>query len=213
MAFFRMQTPHTEGRDEKRHAIEDEGELIAELRDRCAAEKGSYGERHPTGRLGKRVCCVKLFFASYGGQYCRAAAGKKGRSQHEQRAQQIQQPGLLVSDCGDEAQGDNGARQVARDHDTAPVEAIEQYAGKGSSGNCGNGTRQHNARDHRAAVRIGNGKAEYCDVVEVIANLANDLPHPHEAIVAVACKQLGEIGHGYIVLLRRPDFRARKRLF
>jgi hypothetical protein len=41
----------------------------------------------------------------------------------------------------------------------------------------------------------------------VIANFANDLPHPHEAIVAVALQELREIGHEYSVLLLRPDFR------
>jgi hypothetical protein len=40
-----------------------------------------------------------------------------------------------------------------------------------------------------------HGKRENCDIVEVIADFADDLPHPHLPVVTIVAKQGQEFVH------------------
>ena len=75
--------------------------------DAGAAEKGADRERGPLRGLGQRVGGVQFLAGGDGGQDRRAPAGEERRGEHQQRAQQVEQPGVGAVDGEDEAGGDH----------------------------------------------------------------------------------------------------------
>ena len=81
-------------RDQKRKRVADERPLVAELHHAGAAQERADGERGPLRGLGQRIGGVQLFLGGDGRQNGRAPAGEERRGQHQQRAQQVEQPGV-----------------------------------------------------------------------------------------------------------------------
>ena len=84
------------------------------------------------------------------------------------------------------------ADQVAGDHDPLAVHAVEQHAGDGTGEHGGNRAASMTPLTTRPELRIGQRQAEYGDVVEVIADLADHLADPGVAIVVIGPQQLLE---------------------
>ena len=124
-----------------------------------------------------------------------ASAGKKRRREHQQRAEEIEQPRPRLVDRQEKSERDHGAHQVARDHDAAAVQAVEQDAGDWTREHRRNGTRQHHPGDHQARAGLLHHQREYRDVVEEIAGLADQLAEPGIAIVPVLAEQRQEVSH------------------
>ena len=95
-------------------------------------------------------------------------------------------------DREDEEGGDDGAHDVARDHDVLAVEAVEDDARRRADQHRRDGPRQHHAADDKARMRRPDGEAEHRDVVEVVADLADDLADPEVAVVGVAAEKVEE---------------------
>src|SRR5690242_20345489 len=100
-----------------------------------------------------------------------------------------------MADSEDKAERDESPHQVARDHDALTIEAIEQNARERPRQHGGNCAREHQSGNYGSAMGFFDRQAENGDVVEVIADLADDLAHPGEAIIAIACEELRETGH------------------
>ena len=180
--------------------VEHECQLVAERRHRRAAEERSDGDRGPLRELRQRIGGVQFVSGGDGGKNRRAAAGEKRRREHQRAAQDVEQPGAAMRDREDEGERDHGAHQVAGDHDALAVHAIEQDARDGSGQDGGNGARDQDQRDHQAGAGIGERQAEDRDVVEVVADFADDLAGPGEAVIAIAPKRAGK---SFIALWRR----------
>jgi hypothetical protein len=95
-------------------------------------------------------------------------------------------------DAQNEAQGEHGPGYIAGDHDTFAVETIEQHAGDGSGGQHGNGAGEEDPGDDDAGVHAFHREAHDRDVVEVIADFADDLAGPGIPVVPVGPKESGE---------------------
>ena len=95
----------------------------------------------------------------------------------------------------DKGQGHYRADQIACQHDALAIETVEQHASHRTSQYSGNGARQHHAADHEPGAADLHDQAEDRNIVEVVAGLADDLPHPRVAVVAVVPQQIGEIRH------------------
>ena len=176
-------------REHERERIAGEGPLIAELRHAGAAQEGADCERGPLRGLGQRVGGVQFLWGGDGRQNRRAPAGEKRRRQHQQRAQDVEQPGRVAFDGEDEAQRHDGADQVADDHDLFAIEAVERHSGERAGQHRGDGARQQDAAHHQSRARGGHRQAEDRDVIEMVADFAHHLPHPGVAIVAIAAQQ------------------------
>ena len=113
-------------------ALKHERQLVAE-RHADRAQKRADGEGGPLRGLRQRVRGVQFVLVAIDGQNGRAPAGEERRGEHQQRAQQVEQPVVCPVDAEDEAERDDGAHQVARDHDALAIEAVEQDAGDGSA--------------------------------------------------------------------------------
>ncbi len=88
-----------------------------------------------------------------------------------------------------------GACQVACNHDSLAVEAVEEHARDRAGGEHGHGSREKNARDHKTSVCVLHRQTHDRDVVEVIAHFAHDLAEPGEPVVTVRAQQSGEGTH------------------
>ena len=84
--------------------------------------------------------------------------------------------------------------QVAHDHDALAVHAVEQHARQRSGHHRRDGPRQHDAGDHHARTGPFKRQAEDGDVVEVVADLADHLPHPGVAVVSIVPEKPQERG-------------------
>src|SRR5208283_5713666 len=104
----------------------------------------------------------------------------------------IEQPSAAAADGKDEAERDHAADEVARNHHPLAVEAVEHHAGGGPDQHGGDRAREHDAAHYHAGTCGRHGKAEYSDVVEVIADLAHHLADPRVAVVAVPFEQREE---------------------
>lgn len=96
----------------------------------------------------------------------------------------------------DEGGGHEGAEEIAGDHDAAAVEAVEEDAGDGASENGGNSAGEKDAGDDHAGAALLHDEGEDGDIIEIIANFADDLAHPGVAVVAILSQQAREGGHG-----------------
>ena len=70
----------------------------------------------------------------------------------------------------------SSSREAIAKEVTQLTEAVKQDAGDWADGDGRNGARQQNAGDHEAGMRKRHGQREDGDVVEVVANLADNLP-------------------------------------
>ena len=77
----------------------------------------------------------------------------------------------------------------------AAIETIQRDAGERSGEDRRHGARQHHTADDEPRVRGLEGQAENGDVVEVIADFADDLSDPGRSIVTVLAQQRVETGH------------------
>ena len=102
----------------------------------------------------------------------------------------------MIADGENESQGDDSTNQITRNHDPSAVKPVEKYAGKRTGGNGRNRTGKHDTGDDGAAVRIGYGQAENCNVIEMVSDFTDNLPHPSEPVIAVSFEKLSEIRHG-----------------
>lgn len=138
---------------------------------------------------------MELFGAGNRGQDRGAARGKERRGGHQQRAEGIQHPYAVRYDSKDEAESDERADEIAGDHDPLAVPAIEHHSGQRPHGDRRDGARQQHAGHHHARMGKLHGQREDGDAVEVIADFADNLARPHEAIIAIPAKQLEEFAH------------------
>src|SRR5512146_809472 len=95
----------------------------------------------------------------------------------------------------DKTKRNDGAHDVACDHDALAVEAVEQYSGERTDCDGWNRTRQHDKRDHQARMGEPHGEIQDGDVVEVVADLADDLARPGIPVITVLVEQLQKIAH------------------
>ena len=100
------------------------------------------------------------------------------------------------------ASGDDGAEQIAGDHDAAAVEAVEEDAGDGAGEDGGDGAGEEDAGDDHAGAGLLHDEGEDGDIVEVVANFADDLAHPGVAVVAIVPQQARQAGHGLPMIAR-----------
>ena len=110
-------------------------------------------------------------------------------------AEQVEQPGARLVDGEHEGQRQNGADEVARDHDALAVEAVESHAGDGAGQHGGDGAREHDAAHHQPRAAFFHDQGEDGDVVEVVADFAHHLAHPGVAVVAVLAQQIQKRRH------------------
>ena len=190
-----MQSRDAQRRKQKGKRVEGERQRVAESRDRGPAEKRSDHQRAPLRQLGQRIRRVQFIFVGDRWENRRAAAGEERRSEHQAAAEQIQQPGVSLRDAEDEQQSDPCANQVAGDHQPFAVHPIEQHAGNRPAQHHRSAARQQDSRDHQARSGIGQYQAEHGDVVIVIADLADHLPHPRVAVIPIGAQQLREAAH------------------
>ena len=101
----------------------------------------------------------------------------------------------LALHAQDETECEHGAYQIARDHDVLAVQTIEHHAGDGPGEHGGNGARQHDAAHRKTGVGVGQHQAEDGDVIEMVADLADDLAAPHVAVVAILAEEGAEREH------------------
>ena len=94
-------------------------------------------------------------------------------------------------DAEDETEGNDGADEVAGDHDLATVEPIEDDASQRACDEHRDGAGNQHAADEEAAVLLPNGHRENGDVVEVISDFADQLTAPEEAVIVIGLEQLG----------------------
>src|SRR5689334_16698187 len=146
---------------------------------------------------------MQLVVPCDGWQYCRAPAREEWRCSHEQGAQQIQKPRLLIADREDEREGNKSTDEVACDHDAPAVEPVEQNPGERPNQHSRNSACEHHASDNRAIVSCSDSQTEHSHIIEVIAHLANDLADPCVPIVPVPLQEPSEILHQ--LTCRRPS--------
>ena len=152
-------------------------------------------------RLRERIRGVELLLGGDSGQYGGAPAGEKWRSEHQQSAEQIKQPGTRLVHGEDEAEGDHGAHQVARDHDFLAIQPVEHDTGDGARQDSGNRARKHHAADHQAGAGGLHHQAEDRDVVEVVADFADHLAQPRISVIGIVAQQVDEVSHGFGTLI------------
>ncbi len=78
-----------------------------------------------------------------------------------------------------------GAHQVAGDHDFLAIQAVQQHARHGPGRQHQKSARQQNSGHHQTGAGVGQRQTEHGNVIEVVANLADHLPGPGEAVIAV----------------------------
>ena len=155
----------------------------------------------PTVSVIHCVVCVSEFAvwiscgAGNRGQDRGAPRGKERRSGHQQRAEYIQHPYAVRYGGKDEAQSDKRTNQIAGDHDPLAVEAVENHAGQRAHGDRRDGARQQHAGHHHARMGKLHGQGKDGDAVEVIADFADNLARPHEAVIAIPAEQLEKFAH------------------
>ena len=130
-----------------------------------------------------------------GRQNGRTSRRKKRRSHHQQGAEQVQHPDAVRCHGENKAKRHQRANQVARDHNLFAVQPIEHHARDRAHGDRGDGSRQQNARDHQAGMRKRHGQRKNGNVIEIVANFANNLPHPGVAIISIFAEKLEKLVH------------------
>jgi len=98
-------------------------------------------------------------------------------------------------DRKDEAESDHRADKIAGYHDAFAVEAVEDDTGERAHGDSWDCARQENTGDHHARMCECHGQRKDGNVIEVVADFADDLAGPHIAIVAIPAEQFEEIAH------------------
>ena len=184
-------------RKHERQGVEGERPLVAELHDAGAAEERPDGQRHPLRGLRERIRGVQLFLVRDGRKNGRAPAGEKRRGEHQQRAQQIEQPGIGARNREDESDGDHGADQVARDHDAFAVQPVEHHARDRSRHHGRDRARKHDAGDHQARARVRERQAKTATLLKWSPISLTTCPRPGVAIVPVGLQELKKLGHLY----------------
>src|SRR6185437_6771895 len=89
----------------------------------------------------------------------------------------------------------DSADEVARHHDALTIHPVEHNARKRPRHHSRDRAGKHDAGDDHSRFRVREREAEDGDVVEVIADFADDLARPHVAIVAVLLQKLKEARH------------------
>ena len=85
--------------------------------------------------------------------------------------------------------------QVAGDHDFFAVEPVEQHAGDRPHCDGWNGARQQDAGDDQAGMGEFHGQRKDGDVIEVVANFADNLAGPGVTIIAIFAEELEKLVH------------------
>jgi hypothetical protein len=104
------------------------------------------------------------------------ATGEKRGREHQQPAQQIQQPLLPGVDNQNEAGGHNRAYKIACNHHALAVEPVERNARDGSSNDGRQGSSDHHAANGRAGSGDVKRQAKDRNTVEVVPDFADNLP-------------------------------------
>jgi hypothetical protein len=75
------------------------------------------------------------------------------------------------------------------------VQPIQQHPRHRAHGNGRNGARQQHSRDHQTGMSERHSQRENRNVIEIVANFANNLPHPGVAIIAIFAEKLEKVVH------------------
>ena len=137
----RPQIPDRPGRKQERKRVERERPFVADA-DHRRAQKCSNRQVGPLRRLGQRIRGMNFLFIRDGRQNRGSPGREKWRGHHQQRAERIEQPHLMLPQRQDESQRHHGAHQVARNHDALAVKPVEQHARQRADGDRGNRARR-----------------------------------------------------------------------
>ncbi len=143
---------------------------------------------------------MQLVGGGDGGQDGGAAGGEERGGEHERGAETVEQPGSPLVDGQNEGERYHGADEIAGDHDAAAVEPVEEDAGERAGHHGGDGTREKGTRDDHTGARCLHDQGEHGDIIEVVANLADHLPHPGVTVAGIAAEQLQEGGHRNFII-------------
>lgn len=83
------------------------------------------------------------------------------------------------------AERNDAPYQVTGNHNALAIEAIEQNACQRAREHCRYGSRQHQGGNDAAAMCLLNREAQDRNVVEVVANFADNLAQPRKSVVTV----------------------------
>ena len=156
VAFGRAQKVNGGGAEDEGGGVDNEGPFVTELHGGGTAQERADGEGDPGGGLRDGVSGMELIGRGDAREDGGPAAGEERGREHEQAAERVEKPALVVREDEDEAEGDDGAEEVACDHDAATVEAVEEDAGEGAGKHGGERAGDHDAADGDA----GTGEME-----------------------------------------------------
>ena len=91
-----------------------------------------------------------------------------------------------------EGGGDECPGQIAGNHHSPAVCAVEQNTRNRPGRQHRHGPRQKNSGDDQSRIPMLHRQAHHRDVIEVIANLADNLSEPKESVIPVRAQQVSE---------------------
>ena len=157
-----------------------------------AAQIRADGGGRPHGGLRQRVRRVKFVFRGDRRQDRRAPGGEERRSEHQHRAEHVEQRVVLAVHTKHETKRNNEPQQIAGDHHALAVETVKSHTGKRPGNDGGQRAGDHDAGHGQPGTGVRKGQAEHRDVVEVVADFRNNLAHPRVAAVGVGSENLKE---------------------
>ena len=95
----------------------------------------------------------------------------------------------------DEAERHQRAHEIAGNHDPFAVKPVEQHTSEWPHRDGWNGTRQKHAGNDHARMGERHGQRKDGDIIEIVANFADNLARPSKAIIAIPGEQLEEFVH------------------
>src|SRR5262249_27246586 len=116
--------PDRRGREDEGQRIDDECARVSEPSRAVSREERAGGERRPLRRLGEGVGGVEFFRRGDSRQDRRPPRSEEGRGEDEQRAEQVEEPGVRLVNREQEPERHYGADEVAGDHDALAIEPV-----------------------------------------------------------------------------------------
>ena len=180
----------SQAESEKREGIEDEDGVASQPDGGDSAQRRAGGEAERPGDGSQRIGGEHLVFGNDVGDDGAVRGLEEGGADGLDEKQRVDQPDHGRRAHQQHAEDDEEAHQIGADHDALAADAVVEDAGGGGGEGAGENLEDDGEAD---GLGLAAGEIEQQIVdgegVEPVAELADDLGEPEEAVVAVAAKQ------------------------
>ncbi len=193
--FRHAHLPEAHGRDEKRERVDDERGVAAEKCRGGAAERRADDQRRRPRARGNRVGHDEIP-SGHDVRNRRGACRLEEAARADRHGRDdVGEPDHRWRPDEEEAQDDDPADEIGGDHDSPPIEAIDHEPGGGPDERDRQKLHDHQQRDRRGRADQLEQERVQGDVVEPVAELADDLTKPEQPEVPVVPEQLDDRPH------------------